>query len=107
MDFNGDINAMDSSAVLNHFYGFRFLTGEALLAGDVDGDGSVDAIDALKERGKIIEDNFIIEKGRMHENDDECVIAVSSKIDDAEWNSLDIGDTITLDSVSTDRKSVV
>ena len=59
--------------------------------------------EALKERGKINESNFIIEKGRMYENDDECVIGVSSQIADAEWNSLDIGDTVTItsDSVST------
>ena len=47
---------------------------------------------------------FIIKKGRMYENDNECVIAVNSKLKYAElydmeydkWHSLNIGDTICI-----------
>jgi len=46
---------------------------------------------------------FIIDKGRMYENDNECVIAVNSKLQYMEfqmeyekWHSLNIGDTINI-----------
>ena len=39
---------------------------------------------------------FAISKGRIYENDDECIIGVNSKIINEEWNQLDIGDIITI-----------
>ena len=39
---------------------------------------------------------FVLSKGRMYENDDECIIAVSSTIPGEEWNLLDVGDIIAM-----------
>ena len=43
-------------------------------------------------------DEFNLEKGRMFENDDECVIAKNSKShkDSSAWNFLDLGDKIVI-----------
>ena len=45
---------------------------------------------------KVRKSRFIIEKGKMYENDNECVVAVNNKIIDEEWNLLNIGDTIKI-----------
>ena len=39
---------------------------------------------------------FVLSEGRMYENDDECIIAVSSKISGEEWNLLAAGDIIAM-----------
>ena len=39
---------------------------------------------------------FVLSTGRMYENDNECIIAVSSKISNEEWNLLDVGDIIAM-----------
>lgn len=39
---------------------------------------------------------FVMESGRMYENDNECVIAVNHMIPDEEWNLLRVGDTVKI-----------
>lgn len=39
---------------------------------------------------------FVLNSGRMYENDNECIIAVNHMIPDETWNSLNIGDTIKI-----------
>ena len=46
IDFDGCITMSDSLSALHHYTGQTPLTGDALLAADVDGDGDVDNIDA-------------------------------------------------------------
>ena len=46
VDFDGYITIADSLAALRHYTGAEPLTGDALLAADVDGDGDVDNDDA-------------------------------------------------------------
>jgi ABC-type antimicrobial peptide transport system permease subunit len=53
---------------------------------------------------------FIIDKGRMYENNSECVIALNSKLKDAEyekWSALNIGDTINITTSQTDKDYTV
>ena len=46
IDFDAEITISDSLSALRHYTGQTPLTGDALLAADVDGDGDVDNIDA-------------------------------------------------------------
>ncbi len=41
-------------------------------------------------------ERFVIESGRMYENDDECVIAKNPLLPEEEWNLLGVGDTIRI-----------
>lgn len=39
---------------------------------------------------------FVMESGRMYENENECVVAVNPMIPNEEWNLLGVGDTIKI-----------
>ena len=43
---DGDIDALDARAIINHFLGNKYLSGDSWKAADVNADGDVDALDA-------------------------------------------------------------
>ena len=61
----------------------------------------------LEELNPSDKKQFVLSKGRMYENDNECIIAVSSKIPDEEWNLLDVGDTIAMSTAENTYKEFI